>query len=539
MATREVSRLLKWFKSAEPQLSTNAGPSGDSFSRPRLSPVDADDYHEHSSESGSRNDSISSSFVPESSSESIEYLSTSTSSIKKHRLIPSEPNQPKLHFLKHMFGRQKRGFSATWYQHYPWLHYLQEEDSVLCFYCATTIQRKIPLTGYTDKTFTETGFNNWQKALHKFSKHEQSTCHRYAVDTITKSIKDVGEMLCSAHAKEKANNRKAMYTILSTIRFLARQGLLVRGNHVGHGCGESNSNFMQLLQLRKDDVPKLGAWLRRLQDRFTSPMIQNEVLEIMALIILRKISHNLGGKLFSIMVDETTDICNTEQLVFCIRYVDSQLSSNEEFIGLHSLESTTAQCITKTIKDVLLRLSLQLENCRGQCYDSASAMAGCKTGVATTVLKKEPRALYTHCYGHVLNLAVQDSVKANHILQDTLDTVEEMTKLIKKSPKREAIFQKVKNDITCESPGIRLLAPTRWTVRAAALTSIPENYVVLRDTWCLAQQKSNDSEMRAHIGGVAKQMESLDFFFGIELGRKVLNMADNVSYSPGFHRLCK
>ena len=49
-------------------------------------------------------------------------------------------------------------------------------------------------------------------------------------------------------------------------------------------------------------------------------------------------------------------------------------------------------------------------------------MAGCKTGVATTILRKEQRALYTHCYGHALNLAVQDSVKANVILRDTLDT---------------------------------------------------------------------------------------------------------------------
>ena len=71
-------------------------------------------------------------------------------------------------------------------------------------------------------------------------------------------------------------------------------------------------------------------------------------------------------------------------------------------------------------------------------------------------------------------LSVQDSVKAKSVLRDTLDTVQEMTKLIKKSPKREAIFHKVKDDIACESPGIRLLCPTRWTVRAAALGSISE-----------------------------------------------------------------
>ena len=80
-------------------------------------------------------------------------------------MIPNESNQPKVNFLKHTFGRQQRGFSASWYQHHPWVHYLQEEDSLLCFYCATAIQRKLPMTGYYDKTFTE--------ACYKFIKHEQ------------------------------------------------------------------------------------------------------------------------------------------------------------------------------------------------------------------------------------------------------------------------------------------------------------------------------------------------------------------------------
>ncbi len=67
-------------------------------------------------------------------------------------------------------------------------------------------------------------------------------------------------------------------------------------------------------------------------------------------------------------------------------------------------------------------------------------MSGSKSGVATVLLSKEPRALYTHCYGHALNLAVQDMVKDNKILRDTLDSVEEMTKLIKKIAKVSGTF---------------------------------------------------------------------------------------------------
>ena len=124
-------------------------------------------------------------------------------------------------------------------------------------------------------------------------------------------------------------------------------------------------------------------------------------------------------------------------------------------------------------------------------------MSGCRTGVATALCAKEPRALYSHCYGHALNLAIQDTVRGNSIVRYTLDTVEEMTKLIKKSPKCDIIFHNVKNDIACDSPGIRLQAPIHWTVHATALMSISENYLVLKETWVLAKQACSQSEMRA------------------------------------------
>ena len=136
------------------------------------------------------------------------------------------------------------------------------------------------------------------------------------------------------------------------------------------------------------------------------------------------------------MVDETTDMSNTEQMVICLRYVDDNLEVHEEFIGLYSLESTSAEYITSVIGDILLRMNLKIENCRGQCYDGASSMSGQRSGVAKRITELEHRALYTHCYGHALNLAAQDSIKNIKVIEDALDTTYEIIKLIKKSPKR-------------------------------------------------------------------------------------------------------
>ena len=39
------------------------------------------------------------------------------------------------------------------------------------------------------------------------------------------------------------------------------------------------------------------------------------------------------------VVDETTDLSNNEQMVFCLRHVDGQLEVHEEVFGLYTLES--------------------------------------------------------------------------------------------------------------------------------------------------------------------------------------------------------
>ena len=61
--------------------------------------------------------------------------------------------------------------------------------------------------------------------------------------------------------------------------------------------------------------------------------------------------------------------------------------------------------------------------------------------------------------------------------------------------------------------------------------SISENWVALQSTWEAARQATKDTEMTARIIGVASQMERFDYFFGIEMGQKCLNMFDNLSRS--------
>ena len=180
---------------------------------------------------------------------------------------------------------------------------------------------------------------------------------------------------------------------------------------------------------------------------------------------------------------------------------------HEDFVGLNVVESIDSAALTAVIKDVLVRMNLTLTKMRGQCYDGASCMSGLKSGVATRLSEEEPRAIYTHCYGHALNLACSDTIKQCMLMRDALDTTHEITKLIKKSPRRDAIFGHLKEELAADTPGMRVLCPHRWTVRAESMKSIIDNYEVLRQTWMESLQVVKDTEMKSRIIGVSTQME--------------------------------
>ena len=93
-------------------------------------------------------------------------------------------------------------------------------------------------------------------------------------------------------------------------------------------------------------------------------------------------------------------------------------------------------------------------------------MFGTRKGVSKKLLDEEPHAVFTDCYGHALNLAVGDCVKQGKVMKMAPDLVAEVSKLIKKSPKSDAAFDKLKVDLAPETPGFLVLCPTHWTVRA-------------------------------------------------------------------------
>ena len=98
---------------------------------------------------------------------------------------------------------------------------------------------------------------------------------QWTLSHFRKQLEWFGEMLSSAYTAEKNKSRQCLITIAENIRFLARQGIALRGDG-----NKGDSNFTQVLHLRVVDQPQLLPWLERKTDKYTSPQVQNKILTV-------------------------------------------------------------------------------------------------------------------------------------------------------------------------------------------------------------------------------------------------------------------
>ena len=109
---------------------------------------------------------------------------------------------------------------------------------------------------------------------------------------LPKTTRDIGEHLSQLHAQEKKDSRQIFLKILQNIKFLALQNLPLQGDD------DSNSNFIHLIKLRGLDDSRIAQWLQKRSSKYISPDIQNEILEIMSLKILRDLASQIRKATF-------------------------------------------------------------------------------------------------------------------------------------------------------------------------------------------------------------------------------------------------
>ena len=255
------------------------------------------------------------------------------------------------------------------------------------------------------------------------------------------------DQLSSKKAKLVAENCLKLRSIAATVIFCGRQALAFRGHRddrlalmdeapesINHG------NFQALLQFRidaGDEVLKEHLKTAGRNAIYTSKEIQNEMITVCGTIIQNKLLQRIReARFYSLIADEATDSANDEQLSISIRFVENG-TPNEKFLGFHECRSgVTGEAIAGDILEQLTEWQLEPQLLRGQAYDGAGAMAGRSKGAAARITSQYPKAVYTHCAAHRLNLCVVKCCSVREV-SNMMQTADAVARFFSNSPKRQ------------------------------------------------------------------------------------------------------
>ncbi|EOA18961.1 hypothetical protein CARUB_v10007596mg [Capsella rubella] len=162
--------------------------------------------------------------------------------------------------------------------------------------------------------------------------------------------------------KEKKHWRDVLLRIIALVKGLAKKNIAFRGSS-DKIHEDNNGNFLGMVEIQQ--------------------------------LILKKIR---CAKYFSVILDTTPDISHRDQMSLIIRCVDiSEMSPKIEefFLTFLEVKDKIGEGLFDTLKDVLHTLGLNIDDIRGQ-------------GVQSRLLEVNPRAVYTPCGCHSLNLALSD-----------------------------------------------------------------------------------------------------------------------------------
>ena len=109
----------------------------------------------------------------------------------------------------------------------------------------------------------------------------------------------------------------------------------------------------------------------------------------------------------SLLVDESTDVSNTSQLIAVVRYVKNK-EIEESFLFCQSLKITSpAKDVFDMIKEFFLKHQIHLDKIGSICTRGAPTMLGNRSGFAALLRKDIPNLKSTHCFLHRHALAAK------------------------------------------------------------------------------------------------------------------------------------
>ncbi|XP_039015479.1 zinc finger MYM-type protein 1-like [Hibiscus syriacus] len=325
-------------------------------------------------------------------------------------------------------------------------------------------------------------------------------------------------------------------------------GLVFRGHDK---CDKSSNkgNFLEHLNWiaeNNDDVGNVVLKNEPKNNQMIAPLIQKELINYWTKETTKAIVEDLGKDYFGILIDESSDVSEKEQMALCVRYVYKKRMIKERFLGSVHVGDTTSISLKEAIFSLLDEHSLSFSRIRGQGYDGARNMKGELNGLKTLIMRETQSVYYIHCFAHQLQLTLVVVFKENKDCGWLFDTLGDLLNVVGSSCRQkhlikgkqaEKIAKAFENGEIVIGKGLNqelsLGRPgdTRWGSHYKLIFNVIDLYSTIHEVLDLMCNDARNGDDARKVDNVSFAIESFDFIFIIHLMKRIFGIMNELNKS--------
>uniref|UniRef100_A0A8P4KG01 TTF-type domain-containing protein n=1 Tax=Dicentrarchus labrax TaxID=13489 RepID=A0A8P4KG01_DICLA len=392
-----------------------------------------------------------------------------------------------------------------------WLCYSPSAGSVFCFACKIFGENK------EKSAFVSGGYFDWKHANDRIAEHESCDIHRKAMIAYINQAADSGTV--DSELKKQFNEECEYWTqvlqrVVTVVKFLAEQGLAFR--------------FDPFLKAHIEKYGNAG----RGTPSYLSLNVCEEFIQLMGQKVVEEVISRVKlAKYFAISVDSTPDITHVDQLTFILRYISPEGCIEERFVKFLPIESHMGEALFNSIIGVLEEMGIDINNCRGQCYDNANNMSGAYKGVQARIKQISSLAQWVPCAAHTLNLVGVNSVNYYEETEQFFSFVQALFNFSSKTTSRwQMIRAGLQPNDNKRIETLKSLSDTRWSAHAVTTKALCQNYAGIQQSLLnIADDEHQNLSTREEARALHKKMIKLEIALMSKMWNAILQRFQGVS----------
>ncbi|XP_002439156.2 zinc finger MYM-type protein 1 [Sorghum bicolor] len=275
-----------------------------------------------------------------------------------------------------------------------------------------------------------------------------------------------------------------------------------------------------------------------------APNIQKDIANCFSEVIVNSIIKEIRGDVFCLLVDESADVSDKEQMAVVLRYVDKCGVLKERLIGVVHVAETTSACLKSNIDSLFEKYKLRWKQVRGQGYDGASNMRGEFNGLRALIMRENRSAYYVHCFAHQLQLVIVAVAKKNDDISDFFDMISLLLNVAGASCKREDMIRQSQQERVKKAIGsgqistgtglnqeqsLQRPGDTRWCSHYKTLKSLNSLFPSVIEVLQYVEKDGPNDKKKRQARGLLDYLKDFDFVFHLHLMLMVLGHANSLS----------